>query len=151
MSELLPRHHALLEVESAIAPDVIAERGYFSATTKAQLGELGFGRSLQRVPSLVIPVHGVVKGEPPWYMHRPDSPLVRDGKTRKYLIARGQRMALDVHPRVHGGRRTRTEAPTPAKAQEGSLTWRTCAREQRRVWSGCGWQGGWLPRPDPTS
>jgi putative DNA primase/helicase len=103
MSELAPHHQRMLEHESGIAPEVIAERGYYTATRKAELEQLGFGRTLQHVPSLVIPVHGVVKGEPPWYMHRPDRPPVKQGKTRKYLIAQGQRMALDVHPRVHDG------------------------------------------------
>lgn len=103
MSELLAHHRRMLEQESAIAPEVIAARGYFTVEKKTELEALGFGRALQYVPSLVIPNHGVVKGEPPWFMHRPDEPPVKQGKVRKYLIAQGQRMALDVNPCVHAG------------------------------------------------
>jgi hypothetical protein len=97
---LLSHHRQMLEEDSAIDPAVIAERGYFSVTEKKQLDALGFGRSLQYVPSLVVPVHGVVAGELPWYMHRPDETPVKGGKPRKYLIPQGMKMALDIHPRI---------------------------------------------------
>lgn len=95
-------HRRLLE-DSAIAGDVIAERGYFTVTRASELAELGFGPSLQHVPTLVVPIHGVVPGEPPWFIHRPDETPAKDGRPRKYLIPKGRRMALDVHPRVHAG------------------------------------------------
>jgi hypothetical protein len=91
----------MLEVESAIAPDVIGERGYFSVEKKkADLARLGFGRTLQIVPTLVIPVHGVVSDEPPWFIHRPDETPIKDGRPRKYLLPSGRSMALDIHPRA---------------------------------------------------
>lgn len=97
---LLPHHRDMLERDSAIDPAVIAERGIFSATTKAEVGALGFGRTLQRVPALVFPIHGVVAGEPPWYLIRPDETPVIKGRPRKYLIPTGRIMSLDVHPRA---------------------------------------------------
>jgi Domain of unknown function (DUF3854) len=51
----------------------------------------------------VIPVHGVVPGEPPFFIHRPDETPVKDGRPCKSLIPKGRRMALDVHPRVRVG------------------------------------------------
>ena len=70
--ELLDAHKALLE-GSAIAARVADQRGYWSATTKAQLKELGFGDAQRRVPALVIPVRDV-HGEIATYLIRPDMP-----------------------------------------------------------------------------
>ena len=47
---LSPEHRRALE-ESAIAPEVISERGYFTATDPAELEELGFARFQRRVPA----------------------------------------------------------------------------------------------------
>jgi Protein of unknown function (DUF3631)/Domain of unknown function (DUF3854) len=91
---------------SAIADDVVEERGYFSVKQKGELEHLGFGRSQQLVPSLVIPIHSVIPGENPWYVHRPDDPRVKDGRTRKYEIPVGRKMALDIHPRVRANIRS---------------------------------------------
>jgi hypothetical protein len=96
---LLPHHRAMLAA-SAIGEDVWSERGVFSVESKAELEQLGFGRSLQIVPTLVFPIHGVVAGEAPWYVHRPDITPVKDGRPRKYLIPAGRKMSLDIHPRV---------------------------------------------------
>jgi DNA-binding transcriptional ArsR family regulator len=98
--KLLPHHRRMLEVESAIAPDVIAERGWFSVTKKQDLEGLGFGRSLRYEPTLAVPIHGVVAGELPWYMHRPDETPIKDGRPRKYMIPAGRKLSLDVHPRA---------------------------------------------------
>ena len=95
---LLPHHLNLLK-ESAISEEVIRERGYWSATKKSQLDDLGFGRKAQRVPSLVIPVYGVT-GECEWVAHRPDQPRVADGRPRKYEIPFGARQVLDIPRRV---------------------------------------------------
>ena len=56
---ILPQHRDKL-ASSAIAEDVIAERGYRSAERKVELRDLGFGDSQRRVPALVIPVHPVL-------------------------------------------------------------------------------------------
>ena len=57
---LLP-HHAEMLAKSAISGTVARERGYFSVERKQELERLGFGRTLQIVPTLVIPIHGVVR------------------------------------------------------------------------------------------
>jgi Domain of unknown function (DUF3854) len=98
---LLPHHREMLEA-SSIAEDVAAERGYFSVEQKRELEQLGFGRTQQLVPALVIPIHGVVAGEAPWFIHRPDEPRVKDGRPRKYEIPARRKMSLDIHPRVRG-------------------------------------------------
>jgi hypothetical protein len=74
---LLP-HHAEMLANSAINGTVARERGYFSVSQKKDLEALGFGRSQQVVPALVIPIHGVVAGEEPWFVHRPDNPRRRE-------------------------------------------------------------------------
>jgi putative DNA primase/helicase len=102
MTELASRHRELLKA-SAISPEVIAARGYFTVERKTDVGKLGFGPSLQYAPTLAIPVFGVIPGEAPWYMHRPDDTPIKDGRERKYLIPAGRKMALDVHPLVHAG------------------------------------------------
>jgi P4 family phage/plasmid primase-like protien len=100
---LLEHHRRLLEEESGIAADVIAERGYWTATTTSELAELGFSLVQRRVPALVLPkcstagVNGV-------HEIRPDSPRSqrRNGKERllKYEVPLGSRSMIDVHPRT---------------------------------------------------
>jgi hypothetical protein len=96
--ELLPQHQALLRA-SAISDEVARARGYWSATKKAELAELGFGPSQRRVPALVIPVRSVT-GETVTYQIRPDDPRVHPttGKIVKYETPAGARMVLDVPP-----------------------------------------------------
>lgn len=115
MTALLDHHRALIEA-SAIAPEVAQARGYRSATTKAQLGELGFGATQRLAPALVIPIHDV-RGEIALYLARPDQPRMRDGKVAKYEFPAGSRMALDVPPAV----RPRLGDPTcPLVITEGA-------------------------------
>lgn len=96
----LADHHRQLLKDSAVSPEVAAERGYFTVEAKRDLEAFGFGRSQQIVPTLAIPIHGVANAEPPWYLHRPDQPRIRDGRSRKYEIPAGRKMSLDIHPRV---------------------------------------------------
>src|SRR5918994_4415006 len=51
---LTDHHRHLLETESAIAPEIIAERGYFSAHTRDDVPEVF--KEHQRRPGLVIPL-----------------------------------------------------------------------------------------------
>lgn len=96
---LLPHHRKMLVEGSGISPDVIAERGYCSVKSKAELGRKGFGESQRIVPTLYIPIWGV-NGEVTLHHHRPDHPRIRDRKPAKYEFPFGERMALDVHPRI---------------------------------------------------
>jgi hypothetical protein len=98
---LLDQHRQLLE-GSAIHPDVIRERGYFSASARKTLQQLNFSTSQQqRIPALVIPVWGVT-GEVVFHQVRPDQPRELAGKPVKYETPRGARMAIDVHPFARG-------------------------------------------------
>lgn len=93
-------HHLhMLQKDSGISADVIKARGYFTATTKTRLRDLGFSSSQQRVPALVIPVHDV-HGALANYQIRPDDPRVIKGRTCKYEMPLGSKMVLDVPPSV---------------------------------------------------
>jgi hypothetical protein len=95
---LLPQHSKKL-ASSAIADTVTTERGYWSASRKSELEDLGFTRSQQKVPALVIPLCGVT-GEVVGYQCRPDEPRWKDGRRIKYETPTGQRNYLDVPPAV---------------------------------------------------
>ena len=97
---LLPQHEALIRA-SAISPEVAAARGYWSATKKAEVEALGFGRRQCSVPALVAPVRTVTGGIGT-YQIRPDQPRINhDGKPVKYETPGKSRMVLDVPPAVH--------------------------------------------------
>ena len=109
-STLLEQHWNFLGAR-AVAADVATERRYVSAARKSELERLGFGRTQQLVPALVIPVWSV-RGQVEAYQLRPDKPRLNDvlqGKPRKYEMKAGSRMLLDVHPRL---RRQRAAAKT---------------------------------------
>jgi hypothetical protein len=93
------RHLRMLRHESAISDAVIEDRGYWTATTKTQLKELGFSDSQRRVPSLVIPIYNV-HSEVAAYQIRPDSPSIIKGRACKYETPRGTQMVLDVPPAI---------------------------------------------------
>jgi P4 family phage/plasmid primase-like protien len=100
---LLDHHRRLLEEGSGIAPAIIAERGYWSATTTDELAALGFVPVQRRVPALVVPRYTTAGVSGPAQI-RPDTPRVqkRDGKERrlKYESPITSRNAIDVHPRT---------------------------------------------------
>lgn len=81
MSALSEAHRAILEQESGITPEVIAARGYKTATTKAELARLGFSRSQQRVPALLIPIYDAA-GNLATHQIRPDEPRTVKGKAK---------------------------------------------------------------------
>jgi len=54
---VLVEQHTKFLRDRGVADDVAAERGYQSASRKADLEKLGFGRTQQLVTALVIPVH----------------------------------------------------------------------------------------------
>src|SRR5215213_77871 len=85
--------------ESAVDPAVAWERGYYLEKTKRGLERLGFKRSQQRAPALVIPRFSP-SGEPIASQIKPDNPLVeeRNGKSRprKYETPAGTPVRLSV-------------------------------------------------------
>jgi hypothetical protein len=87
----------LLE-ESGISPMVVAERGYYTAKTKAELARLGFSKSQQRAPALVVPMYSL-GGELVTHQIRLDHPRENNkGKPAKYETPSGSALHLDVHP-----------------------------------------------------
>ena len=98
----LERHHLEQLAKSAIAHEVIIERGYCSVTNKAELASLGFNSNQQRVPGLLIPLWGV-DGKPVGYQLRPDNPRQnKEGKSVKYENPKGSSIRLDCPPRCQG-------------------------------------------------
>src|SRR5215469_316174 len=101
---ILAQQHLRFLRERAVADDVVRERGYRSAIRKADLFQLGYGRTQQLIPSLVIPIWSV-RGEIRSYQLRPDVPRLNErGKLRKYEMKAGSTMLLDVHPRLSRAR-----------------------------------------------
>jgi hypothetical protein len=85
---------------SALSLEVVRERGYRSELNKAKLKEVGFSTVQQRIPGILIPLHGV-DGEVIGHQYRPDNPR-RDSKRDrviKYENPRGSSVRLDVPPR----------------------------------------------------
>ena len=99
-SALLEQRHRNFLLLRAVADEVATERSYFSALRTSELERLGFGRSQQLVPALVIPVWSV-RGQVESYQIRPDRPRLNEkGKPRKYEMKAGSKMLLDAHPRL---------------------------------------------------
>ncbi len=97
---LLPHHAALLFEESAIAPEVAAERGYWSATDPAVVANLGFAPYQCRVPALVVPIYNTA-GRRATHQLRPDDPRTdADDRPIKYETPFGTGLVIDVHPRL---------------------------------------------------
>jgi hypothetical protein len=96
---LLPAHRKFLSVR-AVDDGVATERGYQSAVKKSDLLRLGFGRTQQLAPAIVIPIWSVRRAVES-YQLRPDKPRLDDkGKARKYEMKAGSNMLLDAHPRL---------------------------------------------------
>jgi hypothetical protein len=138
---LLPQHQALIDA-SAISPEVAATRGYWSATTKAELRRLGFSDRQCGVPALVLPVWSGVRGEIGSYQARPDRPRIgRGGKPTKYETPSESEMLLDVHPRI---REQVRDPSTPLFITEGlrkadaGITAGLCCIAVLGVWN---WRG----------
>jgi len=110
---LAQQHYEMLQA-SAIADEVIKERGYRTITNAKELKTLGFSDSQMRVPGLLLPLHST-DGEIPLYVYRPDNPRVFEDKKQrnedgtykqkviKYEMPKGEKMRLDVPPRCQSG------------------------------------------------
>jgi len=94
-----PHHRLSLLEESTISPQVIVERGYYTAKSKAELGRLGFSPSQRLAPALVIPMYAPT-GELTTHQVRPDAPREIDGKAVKYETPAKSPLRLDVHPTI---------------------------------------------------
>lgn len=91
-------HRAQLETESAISPEAIAARGYFTQTDKRAIELLGFEKYQALPPALVIPLYNW-KGERVGYALRPDIPRKTSrGNVVKYESAKDAPPVLDIAP-----------------------------------------------------
>jgi putative DNA primase/helicase len=107
---LLDRHRRELEIESAIHPDVIAERGYESIHRPTSGDQRPRERLKRlRIPNwahnsdadfagLLIPMYGPT-GARVGGQWKPRRPVNHNGKPMKYASPKGQTNRLDVHPR----------------------------------------------------
>src|SRR5215217_2111517 len=148
LSTLLPAHRRMLLEESGISPGVVAERGYYTAKTKAELSRLGFSERQRRTPALVVPMYSPA-GELVTHQIRPDSPRENgDGKTIKYETPLRSPIRLDVHPSQT--ERVR-DASVPLWITEGVkkadslVSWGQCVVALQGVWC---WGKGNVPLPE---
>jgi hypothetical protein len=87
-------HRHTLEIASAIASDVVAERGYYTARTRSEVPDAF--KDYQRKPGLVVPMFSP-DGETVGHQLRPDRPRK---KGPKYETPGGVSPVVDVHPRM---------------------------------------------------
>jgi hypothetical protein len=102
----LAYHHLFsLVAESGISEEVVAARGYWTATDPDDLVDLGFAKPQRRVPALVIPVRDV-SGAVRFHRIRPDDPRVdrrRPDRVVKYEQPPSTPVILDVPPLAREG------------------------------------------------
>lgn len=150
---LLAHHLDSLRNGSALDDEVIAERGYFSASTAAEIRRLGFSQSQAIVPALVIPLHDV-NGEITSYSLRPDKPRVlANGKTAKYEQPKGARVIVDVPIRCRAALRDPSVllyVTEGAKKADALAAQGACAVALSGVWNwrGTNELGGKMALPD---
>lgn len=100
---LSERHLKMLRDDSAIADEVINARGYRTITDKQDLEKLGFSKSQQLTPGLLMPVKGT-DGTNGLNQFRPDRPRTTENKktgkvtTIKYETPFDAAMRLDCPP-----------------------------------------------------
>ncbi len=144
-ARLAPNHAKMIK-DSAISPEVATARGYFTATKKVELRDIGFADYQRIVPALVVPVFGVT-GEIVNYQIRPDMPRIprsKNGKTPKplkYETRADSRMALDVPPpaRVWLGDPARSLFITEgARKADSAVSKNLCCVALLGVWN---WRG----------
>lgn len=96
LAAALAEQHLDLLRASAISDEVALERGYFTATKRTQLADLGFKGYQRIVPALVVPIRNS-RGEIVTYQTRPDQPRIgEDGRPIKYETPAKTPPALDV-------------------------------------------------------
>jgi hypothetical protein len=143
-----PHHRRQLIEGSGISPGVVAERGYVTAKTKAELMRLAFSVAQQLAPAPVIPMYGPT-GKLLTHQIKPDSPRIGSkGKLIKYETPRNSKVRLDVHP----SQADRMEDPTiPIWVTEGVkkadylVSRGQCVVALQGVWC---WQSKGIPLPE---
>jgi hypothetical protein len=91
-----PHHRRALREESSISPQMIIDRGHYTAKSKAELGRLLFAFPADRAgdgdPN-VLPIEELTT-----HQTKPDAPRQVDGKAVKYETPAKSPLRLDVHP-----------------------------------------------------
>ncbi len=93
-AHLSDKHRRQLQEESAIAPEIVAERGYYTARRRPEVP--GAFAEYQRRLGLVVPMFSP-DGERTGYQLRPDK--ARRGGP-KYETPAGSEVLVDAHPRM---------------------------------------------------
>lgn len=97
-TSLAENHGKMLFEESGIAPEIAAERGYATVTSRAELPD--FKKYQRRAPALRVPIRSP-DGETSSSQIRPDNPRKdKQGKPLKYETPGGSKAILDTHPRM---------------------------------------------------
>jgi len=92
------RHQHMLEIDSAITPEVIQARGYRTIEDPEELLKLGYETYQARTPGLLVPLYDMW-GNLSSYQYRPDDPRENgEGKLVKYETRAGYRQVLDANP-----------------------------------------------------
>lgn len=95
---LFDAHLRMLRDESSISDAAITARGYRSVVDKNDLAALGFAKSQQLAPGLLLPCCAP-DGSNGLYQFRPDAPRAdKHGKLIKYETKAGAAMRLDCPP-----------------------------------------------------
>jgi hypothetical protein len=106
---LAPHHFETLTVASAISPEVIAERGYYTIDDVKGLIALPYFRNTQKwtecLPALVIPQHDVSGAEIHSVIRYDRPKITKAGKIIRYVQPAGVGLRLDVPPRCLPGLR----------------------------------------------
>ena len=91
--------HLKMLQASAISEEVAFARGYWTASKRSELRDLGFATVQQLVPALIVPVRSVT-GEIVNYQARPNTPRIDPDRGReiKYETVAGSSVRLDVPP-----------------------------------------------------
>lgn len=98
MHSLSVKHRVELETGSAISPEIIAERDYFTATRAHEL-PAAFA-DYQCRPGLVIPILDITGKVVGWHLKADAPRRNKDGKPLKYDTAKDGRQCLDISLRV---------------------------------------------------
>ena len=135
-----PHHRRALREESSISPQMIIDRGHYTAKSKAELGRLLFAFPADRAgdgdPN-VLPIEELTT-----HQTKPDAPRQVDGKAVKYETPAKSPLRLDVHP---GQSKRVKDASVPLWVVEGVkkgdclVSRGLCAVALQGVWC---WQKG---------
>jgi len=97
VDRLLEPHRVLL-ARSTVSPEMMKQRGYWSAESRKELQELGFLPRQGNVPALITPIH-CVEAQVGTHLMRPDKPRTnKEGVKAKYELPKGRPLRIDVPP-----------------------------------------------------